>query len=362
MKKFGDRRLHLRNRQGYDQALRQYIIEYKGIEVDRAKEEINQYFIDRSTKSNDSQFDQKHKTYNVRPIENSEAFFISFGTLKNSEPINTTFMLIDRAFVHSIAPADSIIFDVFVLYNFNATTESRYNSSCFRNFLIDSGAAIRSTKGIGQLKALQRLNASIKFDETTADAHNFIFGLRNISSIEIIDLTTSLRSVIFHIVEVNTPFLLCSADLDNLKTFFNNIINGLVQQNLFHPVVRKFDHVFLPLHQSAYSFIQNFISQNPCFLTEVEFRRLHRRFGHPSVRRFHEILERIDHEADFYVLQHLTKYCEQCQKHNQSFGRFIFFIKDDIEFNFNIIVDIFYLQSKSVIHIVDETTRFQSNR
>lgn len=102
--------------------------------------------------------------------------------------------------------------------------------------------------------------------------------------------------------------------------------------------------------------------ENPCFLTETELRRLHRRFGHPSVRRLRQVLERSGHKVELHALEHLTKYCEHCQKHGRSPGRFSFTIKDDIDFNYNVIVDILYIQGKPVLHLVDEATRFQAGR
>ena len=173
--------------------------------------------------------------------------------------------------------------------------------------------------------------------------------------------------ITFYIVKVNTPFLLCLADMDRLGAFFNNTINQVVQigpgTGRSHPVIWRYGHAFLLWRTSAYSVITESLSQNPCFLTEIELRRLHRRFGHPSVRRLHQILERSGHEVEIQALQHLTRYCEHCQKYGKSPGRFNFNIKeDDINFNFNVIVDILYIQGKPVLHLVDEATRFQAGR
>ena len=51
--------------------------------------------------------------------------------------------------------------------------------------------------------------------------------------------------IAFHIMPVNTPFLLCLADMDRLGAFFNNITNQLVQSNRTHPVIRRYGHAFL---------------------------------------------------------------------------------------------------------------------
>ena len=94
----------------------------------------------------------------------------------------------------------------------------------------------------------------------------------------------------------------------------------------------------------------------------TELQRLYRRFGHPSVVRLQRVLERAGHDTDKEALEYLTKYCIHCQRHGQSPGRFKFNLREDIEFNHSIIVDIFYIQGKPVLHVVDEGTRYQAGR
>jgi hypothetical protein len=74
------------------------------------------------------------------------------------------------------------------------------------------------------------------------------------------------------------------------------------------------------------------------------------------------VLERAGHDVDTEVLEYLTKYCEHCQKYGRSPGRFKFNLRDDVNFNYSIIVDIFYISGKPVLHIVDEGTRYQAGR
>ena len=104
------------------------------------------------------------------------------------------------------------------------------------------------------------------------------------------------------------------------------------------------------------------LALNPCYLTDIELQRLHRRFGHPSVHRLHQLLERSGHNVELQALQYLTKYCEHCQKYSRSPGRFAFTLKDDLDFNYNVIIDIMYIEGKPVLHLVDEATRFQAGR
>jgi hypothetical protein len=101
---------------------------------------------------------------------------------------------------------------------------------------------------------------------------------------------------------------------------------------------------------------------NPCYLTDVELRRLHRRFGHPSVERLQKLLYSAGHETDRLAIEQLTKFCHYCQKFGKSPGRFRFTLRDDVNFNYNIIVDIMYISGSPLLHIVDEGTRFQAGR
>jgi hypothetical protein len=60
------------------------------------------------------------------------------------------------------------------------------------------------------------------------------------------------------------------------------------------------------------------------------------------------------------LVKHLNKICHFCQTNRKAPGRFKFSLKDDLIFNAEIIVDIMYLESKPVLHIVDAATAFQA--
>ncbi len=74
------------------------------------------------------------------------------------------------------------------------------------------------------------------------------------------------------------------------------------------------------------------------------------------------MLERAGHDVDRETLEYLTKYCEKCQKHGRSPGRFKFNLRDDVNFNYSVIIDIFYINGKPVLHVVDEGTRYQAGQ
>jgi hypothetical protein len=96
------------------------------------------------------------------------------------------------------------------------------------------------------------------------------------------------------------------------------------------------------------------------YLTETELRQLYRRFGHLLVQRLIRILQRAGHKVEQGAIEYLTQYCHQCQMNGKAPGRFKFTLKDDREFNWCIVIDIMYLDSKPVLYVVDKATVFQA--
>ena len=166
----------------------------------------------------------------------------------------------------------------------------------------------------------------------------------------------------FHVVKADTSFLLSLADIDRLRVYLNNVENILVGDNHVTPVVRRFGHPFLLWKTAVQSYITQSFNTNPCYLTDTELRQLHRRFGHPSMTKLRALLEQSGHgnDLDKTVLEKLTKYCIFCQKHSKSPGRFKFTLRQDVNFNHSVIVDIMYIDNSPIFHVVDEATRFQA--
>lgn len=98
----------------------------------------------------------------------------------------------------------------------------------------------------------------MQLDKTLAGSAHFIFGMGSTLSIRLVNLNIPLGFITFHIVSFNTPFLICPADIDKLRVFFNNIINQVIQLQTYiqpaqsFPVVRKYNHAFLPWYTLVY--------------------------------------------------------------------------------------------------------------
>ena len=97
------------------------------------------------------------------------------------------------------------------------------------------------------------------------------------------------------------------------------------------------------------------------YLTEVELRRLHHRFGHLSIAQLHRVLQRAGHSVEIKAIEFLNRICHQCQMNASRPARFKFTLHDDCEFNYEISVDIMYLDGNwPTLHVVDTATSFNT--
>ena len=294
------------------------------------------------------------------PDDPSEQFFTAFGELNG---IQTVSILNDQSAFHSITGSDV----------FNEPTEDpaeafsfddRYAANSFQGIMPDTGAAGVSTAGEPQVQALQQIDKSVQIDRSTAGQHIIRFGKGKATSCGTIRVQTPVGHIVFQVVPTNTPFLFCLADMDRMGVRFDNLENVLVQGDKRIPIVRKWGHPWLLLHQQKYQLERSVAWSH---LTEPELRQLHRRFGHPSAHRLFRILQRAGYqETGIKVIEQLVKYCHHCQMHQKSPSRFRFTLKDDHDFNFCVIIDILYLSSqegsKPVLQVVDSATSFQAAR
>ncbi|KHJ34330.1 hypothetical protein EV44_g3567 [Erysiphe necator] len=274
-------------------------------------------------------------------IPETSQYMTAYGEIDGFDAIS---QLHDQSIHHALAAAAPI-----------KDKTNRYNSLTFQGIMIDIGAAQWSTAGEAQVRALQKLR-NITIDSLTAGKVKIIFGIGATTSLGTVSLETNIGIINFNVVPSNTPFLLSLKDMDTLKVKLDNLRNVLLQGNQEFPFVRKFGHPFLLLTDITTTIIYS--CDTECHLSEPELRQLHRRFGHPSSRRLLQILKRSGHNVNSSIVKYLGKYCHLCQLHGKSLGRFKFILRDDIEFNHSIIVDVMYIEGNPVLHVIDEATRF----
>lgn len=110
-----------------------------------------------------------------------------------------------------------------------------------------------------------------------------------ISSIGTAAVQTNIGTVLFHILEACTPFLLSLADFDRMGLYFNNLENVIVQCDKKIPIVRKYGHAFMMLEDigntliTAYNIGSDITEYH---LTETELQHLNRVYGYPSIQKF----------------------------------------------------------------------------
>uniref|UniRef100_A0A8H7N3T3 Integrase catalytic domain-containing protein n=1 Tax=Bionectria ochroleuca TaxID=29856 RepID=A0A8H7N3T3_BIOOC len=186
--------------------------------------------------------------------------------------------------------------------------EERY-ATRFQGIMPDTGASSISTVG----------KPHVKFGKGLAE------------SLGITELYTPFGPITFYVMNSETPFLMCLHDMDRLNIEFRNVTDEVVRttDGLSVPTVRKWGHVWF--------FPERTPMADAAYLTEPELRQLHRRFGYPSVERLYRLLERAGYEDVNRELQ------------------------DDLDFNYEIIVDIMYLLDREpVLHVVCAATAFQN--
>jgi len=112
--------------------------------------------------------------------------------------------------------------------------------------MIDIGASKKSTAGYGQYLAYKNTTAdNTDIDTTQIGAVNVQFGIGSAASIGSVIVKTPIGPVDFHVVKADTPFLLCLADMDKLRVYYNNVTNTLIGPAFTLPVTRRFGHPFL---------------------------------------------------------------------------------------------------------------------
>ena len=143
-------------------------------------------------------------------------------------------------------------------------------------------------------------------------------------------------SVDIQVDSADGPILLSIEGMDRIGLYFNNLYDMLI-----HPasgqhavVVRGNGHPF--------AFSDPHVS---CMLTDVELRRLQKRFGHTSTDKLTKLLEKseidnIDTDTRC-ALASIERSCGPCQTYAQKPRRFKFTLRDYNDFNHTVYTDVF---------------------
>jgi len=118
--------------------------------------------------------------------------------------------------------------------------------------MIDTSTSKKSTAGYRQYLIYKATNNNIDINTTQTRAVNVQFGISSTALIRLVAVKTPISLVNFYIVKVNTPFLLCLADIDRLQVYYNNVTDTLIgpattlgSKHITLPITRRFGHPFL---------------------------------------------------------------------------------------------------------------------
>ncbi|KAF1944442.1 hypothetical protein EJ02DRAFT_452307, partial [Clathrospora elynae] len=306
-----------------------HLAEYEG------SEQTNQYTMEGWSDDDDNDSEQQHFT----------AAYVAHQFFKEQ-------CLADQAFIHQISGDDIYSRGTPSTPALQFLIEDHYTQLVYQGILPDTGAANVSTVSREQYLALTREDPMLTIDTSTARKASIKFGKGSVTaSIGTAQVSTEIGEIDFEVLDAPTPFLLCLADMDWLKVYFNNTTDELVQGDARTPVICKWGHPWFHLNKRE---------QATVFLTETELRRLHRRFGHPAIMRLAKLLKNAGHsDVEEKTLEEITRFCHHCQLNSSAPRRFKFTLKDNRYFNYEILVDVMYLGSKPVLHVVDSSTAFQ---
>jgi hypothetical protein len=93
----------------------------------------------------------------------------------------------------------------------------------FIRIIVDTSVSKKSTTDYKQFQALQRVNQNIRLNTSIKGQVSVQFGISIASSIGTVEVNSLIGKIHFHVVYVNTPFLLCLADIDSLQVYYNNL-------------------------------------------------------------------------------------------------------------------------------------------
>ncbi len=149
-----------------------------------------------------------------------------------------------KIFFNQFIFKNRIIIFMIQSYNYITFIKKRFDNQEFRKILIDTNAIFVSIVELKQFIALRRIR-KIELRKTNFQSSDIIFDVENSSIINRVALNTFLKRIVFYIVKIDILFSLFLANINKFKTYFNNVVNKIVQLTQTYFVIRKYEYVFL---------------------------------------------------------------------------------------------------------------------
>jgi hypothetical protein len=227
----------------------------------------------------------------------------------------------------------------------------------FSGAVLDTGAQMTV---IGMEQAKGYCKESGKMFSLLPSRSRFKFGASSERSLGKISIEIPTPGSPIHIncdvVKSDVPLLI---GLDILDKYGLNVLSveGLLQSTTEHwtiPMQRLWGHIYLQWDPGI-----------QLFYTRAELTKIHRHFHHPSTEKLVNLLKRATPgdlpKETRAQLDGIQQACETCTRFSPRPQHFQVTIDPDrIVFNKEIIMDLMYLESKPVLHVIDRGTTFSS--
>ena len=208
-------------------------------------------------------------------------------------------------------------------------------------------------------------------------SHRFRFGDESFQSLSRISLPLATPPggkpilVYFDIVQANIPPLLGMDVLYREKLVADTVFNRLARRSakdIEDGRLTYVDEWFIPLFSSLSQQVYvpfNCVARN--HFTKAQLNKLRSQFFHPSATRLFNLLRKARPKDStpetLLILRDISKRCDPCQRIKPVCTRFRdCFGTENSRFNERIMMDIMYIESMPILHIVDESTRFFAAR
>lgn len=208
------------NDKHFQDRFRQYTMDCEFSDIDNEEvqeEELNEVFsslvIDMQTNHDYFPIDNDN--------ENLTTYFSTYGEIDVRNAVSTTSELANKICIHSVTKLENtsnVPSEQTNIFTFATDAVSRYTSSEFLGMMIDTGASKKSTAGYSQFLAYQKMSQA-ELDVTTGGTVSVQFGIDSTTSIGCVMVDMPIGVVEFHVVNVDTPFLLSLAHIDKLQIF-----------------------------------------------------------------------------------------------------------------------------------------------
>ena len=165
-----------------------------------------------------------------------------------------------------------------------------------------------------------------------------------------------------HVVKSDIPLLMSRESLKRAEAdidFRQDIVHLLGQK--VHLKISKSGHLLLPLIDTSHCLLTSPIQPgNPNL--EKQITKLHKQFAHPSASRLKQLIKNsgTNDKSTDDLIDSVTNNCDTCRRFKKPPPRPVVGMPLASEFNETVAMDIKFIHSSPVLHLIDHVTRYSA--